>query len=299
MTPANTRGAPHIFWGQRIYVMGGHLFRIANGRSIRAIPPKRAAISHLRRDNILATACDLSEEVYHPALTEQDAYVLDLSHDVRVALGQRSCRGKLYNTVAFCGTDSLNDWLYNLMMWMVWHNGTDGRVHAGFCRKWRAVRSKVICALSRLSCRRILITGHSLGGALATIATSDIARELPHRHVYTITFGSPRCADVKFHSRPRPPNLIRFIRCVHSGDFVQLFPPLPGYVHPGCAEVVIVGPDRRDDRDISVEGQDCELWLQLQRTWRGRFRLEHHQMFAYRRAIALGDVRASREGRKI
>ena len=276
--------------------MGRALRTMWSVRTPRLAPPRRKAMHGPRRSTLMATACDLSEEVYLPTIAPNDVFVADVAADVRVALGQRVCAGRRYCTVAFCGTESLNDWLYNLMLWMVERgDGSEGRVHAGFCRKWAAVSCKVIAALERIGCGRVLVTGHSLGGALATIASVDIARALPDVRVHAYTFGAPRCADTRFYAAPAPANLEKLVRCVHAGDFVHMFPPLPGYAHPPTAEVVFVGtraylardPVARDD----AAGESAHaLWSQLQRAWRGRFGLDHHQMFAYRRAVLTGDI---------
>lgn len=261
----------------------------------RCIASKRASISRMRRASLIATACDLSLEVYEPTITDEDVYVCDIATDVRVGLGTRVCEGKRYTTVTFCGTESLNDWFFNLMLWLVVRDdGTEGRVHAGFCCKWKAVRTKIIDGVRRLGVKRVLITGHSLGGALASIAAIDIARALPRTEVTAYTFGAPRCGDGRFHGAPLPRNIVTFVRCVHAGDVVESFPPLPGYAHPTYARLLVVGRNASRSSAVAIDAE-CglfthALWLQLQRLWRGRFRLEHHQIFAYRRAILTNDL---------
>lgn len=247
-------------------------------------------------------ACDLASEVYRPTRADDDVYVCDLGANVRVALGRRACKGRTYSTVAFCGTECWHDWLFNLMLWMVGQeDGIEGRVHAGFCRKWKSVQPKVIRVLKELDCRKIVVVGHSLGGALATISANDIARALPTKFVHAVTFGAPRCANAGFHSAPRPANLARFIRCVHVGDFVHYLPPFPGYEHPQDAEVVIVGSRGDDSRGTGVTCEECThpLWEQLQRAWRGRLKIEYHQIFAYRRAITMGDIKPRSESERV
>jgi len=257
------------------------------------VAPTRKRASRRRRSDLLATACDLASEVYHPARADGEIYLVDISTDIRVAIGERVCDGQVYATVAFCGTESITDWMYNLMLWMVGQDGgVEGRVHAGYCRKWKSVGPKVTKALARTRHRRVLIAGHSLGGALATIACNSIARSLPHLEVSAFTFGAPRCADSTYHSAPLPPNVASFVRCVHAGDIVHMFPPIPGYAHPRCADVVTVGRASHTPLQPPCDADSCShaLWQQLLRAWRGRLRLEHHQMFSYRRAIAVGDI---------
>ena len=277
-------------------LMGQLSYTACKGRVPRHIAPKRVHVSRSRCTSLLLTACNLSQEVYQPTKTDADMYVSDLKADVRVNIGKRICGRTQYCTVAFSGTESLNDWLYNLMMWMVGQEyGIEGRVHAGFCSKWRAVRCKVINVLKKIGTTDILVTGHSLGGALATIASFDLARTLPDRRVFAYTFGAPRCADYKFHSSFPPRNLVHFVRCIHAGDFVHMFPPLPGYVHPHMADLLVVGQSAHTNRKVDLsenrgEWHTSALWQQLQRAWRTRLKLEHHRIFSYRRAIVLGDM---------
>lgn len=260
----------------------------------RHVTPRRAAVSHPRRNALIATACDLSEEVYHPRKTQEDFFVSDVATDVRVSMGVRVCDSKRYCTVAFCGTESLNDWLYNFMLWTVGQgDGMPGRVHAGYWRKWTSVRTRVVRSLLRLKPKRVLVTGHSLGGALASMACGDIARALPNVSVYSYTFGAPRCADAEFYARDPPPNLVNFVRCVHAGDVIHNFPPLPGYVHPERAQLLVVGRSTCRTRPEPCHRSPVAahpLLVQLQSLWRFNQHLEHHLMFSYKRAIAMDDI---------
>lgn len=44
----------------------------------------------------------------------------------------------------------------------------------------------------------VALAGHSLGGALATLAAYDLAAELGLSHVQCITFGAPRVGNSVF-----------------------------------------------------------------------------------------------------
>ena len=76
------------------------------------------------------------------------------------------------------------------------------------------------------------ITGHSLGGALATIAAALLAeRGKPVQGVYT--FGSPRVGDSAFASLLES-RLSRIYRIVNNNDIVTRVPPRSfGYDHVG------------------------------------------------------------------
>lgn len=118
------------------------------------------------------------------------------------------------------------------------------RVHAGFQDAYASVRHRVRSALDAAICAgapaTLLITGHSLGGALATLCAVDVAESWaqapPVQHPPRIvlhTFGSPRVGDATFVSRlaVHVPTALRFV----SG--LDLVPSAPlvatGYAHAG------------------------------------------------------------------
>ena len=129
--------------------------------------------------------------------------------------------------VAFRGTESVADWFGNLNVLSV-ERGM-GSVHQGFSNAYDDVHSRLESVLTSLDAggRRVVLTGHSLGGALATIAAAEFESQLPNMMVYT--FGQPRTAksdfqtsfDTKFHDR--------FFRFVNEDDIVTRVP--PGYQH--------------------------------------------------------------------
>ena len=138
--------------------------------------------------------------------------------------------------VVFRGTQVTARWSWddiftNFRMRMgQWHGG--GRAHGGYMRALDAVWNDLIPILNS-SARPFIYTGHSLGGALATLA-STIA---PYAdEVYT--FGSPRVGDrecVEMVSRP-------FFRIVNSMDIAPRFPSiLGGYRHPSGTRFHLVG----------------------------------------------------------
>ncbi len=94
---------------------------------------------------------------------------------------------------------------------MDWTNlvvsGHEVKIHKGFMHQYSAICAKMFEALLKLdqnSFDEIIFTGHSLGGALATIAavfvkTSKINR-LINKPIKLHTFGCPRVGDIGFNS---------------------------------------------------------------------------------------------------
>lgn len=71
----------------------------------------------------------------------------------------------------------------------------------------------------------LVLTGHSLGGALATLAASVLRPDL------LVTLGSPRVGDAAFAATL---DGIRIVRLKHCADLVTTVPPTAlGYQHVG------------------------------------------------------------------
>lgn len=109
-------------------------------------------------------------------------------------------------------------------------------VHTGFSSAYLSVRREVVesvMALYRERPRPIWLTGHSLGGALATLCSYDLARRVavPAEEISVVTFGAPRVGNAAF--REVYNNLIpRHWRVVLASDVVTKLPKL-GYLHVG------------------------------------------------------------------
>jgi hypothetical protein len=93
--------------------------------------------------------------------------------------------------LVFRGTSGrLTNWLVNLDMVMrPWSAG--GKVHRGFKSSFLKLWDTIATALEAIN-KPLFYTGHSLGGALATLAASL------HHPQAVYTFGSPRIGDAAF-----------------------------------------------------------------------------------------------------
>lgn len=100
--------------------------------------------------------------------------------------------------IIFPGTDGARDWqtntTFNSLVSPYQGEGYQGkvRVHRGFYQAYLSVREEV---LKVANCdRKLILAGHSAGGAIAQIAAVDINYQLD-KPVETITFGSPACGN--------------------------------------------------------------------------------------------------------
>lgn len=129
--------------------------------------------------------------------------------------------------VCFRGTQGVEDWISNLHLA---EQATEfGMVHGGFLQGYLDINQQIERALSTsLAGKQIVLAGHSLGGALATIAASEWRDKYDIRSIYT--FGQPAVGDRKFR-RSMDIFTDRFFRVVNDDDIVTRIP--PPYKHVG------------------------------------------------------------------
>src|ERR1043165_923451 len=98
--------------------------------------------------------------------------------------------------VAFKGTTRLGDWSINLDTVTVRPSEDVTRIHSGFYDAWQTLRPYIESELTRCGFandppKAILVTGHSLGGAVALIAGNELhRRRFPVTTIFT--YGQPR-----------------------------------------------------------------------------------------------------------
>ena len=131
--------------------------------------------------------------------------------------------------VAFRGTESIGNVLTDVKTALIRHGIFPGLVHLGFAHATDAVYPTVRVLLTALDRRLpILVTGHSLGGAMATLVAHRLLVEgFPVRAVYT--YGSPRPGDRSFRDAYRVHNY----RFVNNNDLVPHLPLRWCYHHVG------------------------------------------------------------------
>lgn len=140
--------------------------------------------------------------------------------------------------VAFRGTDEIADWLDNIKARAVGH--ALGRVHRGFHEALWDVWPAMIRAVDDWQPKRknskhlpIWLTGHSLGGAMATLAAAQLIEEdRPFYGLYT--YGSPRTGDRDFARTYNIEAASRTFRFQNNNDIVTRVPArLMNYSHVG------------------------------------------------------------------
>lgn len=150
--------------------------------------------------------------------------------------------------VAFRGTDpgEIADWETNLQKTPV--AGPLGLVHGGYLAAVELLWPRITASLQRMRDREqsLLLTGHSMGGALAVVAAAKFAADgtIPLAGLYT--FGQPGVAEPGFETELASRIEGRYFRFVNSIDMVpgifdgtftsggqQLFIDRGGRIHTG------------------------------------------------------------------
>ena len=127
---------------------------------------------------------------------------------------------KAMTVLAFRGTEKkLGDWKTDLRVAL--RDVGAGRIHSGFVGAYQQVRPAIEAAIEREVKKkrdvRLFVTGHSLGGALAVVATRFLPAE---RLAACYTFGSPRVGDRELSKVFRTP----IYRVVNASDAVPRVP---------------------------------------------------------------------------
>ncbi len=158
--------------------------------------------------------------------------------------------------LAFRGTQQVQDWMTNLdaVTTPVSSSAGDtlGHVHKGFNGAFLSVRRRIEELLAGDEDLPLFITGHSLGGALATLATWYLPG---HSLAACYTFGAPRVGDSGLIDRFRTP----IYRIVNGVDPVPFVPPSGRAVsfakHALRLVGTLIGPvERAADRLVKYQG---------------------------------------------
>jgi triacylglycerol lipase len=135
----------------------------------------------------------------------------------------------------FRGTLTGTEWIRNLNTSLTPYTKKEyGSVHAGFLQTYASLREAITRALSGLDRRRkVVVAGHSLGAALATLLAPDIEL-IPRGTVEALyTFASPRVGDNGFVSAFNESFSNRSFRITNTSDIVTSIPfpaPVAGIV---------------------------------------------------------------------
>lgn len=148
------------------------------------------------------------------------------------------------------------------------------KIHTGFINEYRALKKEFSSLYGRIEAKYqagwyILITGHSLGGALATLCTIDILLNMTaikSNRVALITYGSPRVGNKEFAGWIDRAELKMNIRVEVEGDVIVSLPDqsFGAYVHRG--ELIQI-KCTRSGYEVSPNNHNCGEIVPVEVPW--------------------------------
>lgn len=148
--------------------------------------------------------------------------------------------------MAFRGTISSGNGVTDMRMYLkeISLNGIQAKVHEGF---WDSITDPATSSLNRSIHTflvahqqpgdKLLLTGHSLGGAQATLIAAILTSESSYDVTAVVTFGSPKVGNQQFvdmFSSLASSKGYQSYRVAKIGDSITAFPPAGDYVHVCC-----------------------------------------------------------------
>ena len=172
-------------------------------------------------------------------------------------LVSRKCEG--HTILAVEGTNETTDWITNLKFLIKRDD-----CHRGFKNNANRTLAELVVAYEGLDPKRkLVIAGHSLGGATATLI-ADLLWESGNKNIALVTAGSPRPGGRRLRRRIKDLEHLRF---VHGNDIVPGTPPwLAGFVH---TDKRIHLPDEVDTRFDGVADHNMGDYVTAARKWLG------------------------------
>ncbi|KAI9307397.1 Alpha/Beta hydrolase protein [Cunninghamella echinulata] len=143
--------------------------------------------------------------------------------------------------LAFRGTNSIRSAITDLNFVLSAYPPIKGaKVHPGFYNSYIEVQKTVLNTMDSLLKKypgyRVDVTGHSLGGAQAELATLDLFQrfqQLTPDNLRLYTVGQPRVGNPNYAAYFLSTKIGK-IRTVHESDLVPHLPPMAsGYLHTG------------------------------------------------------------------
>jgi pimeloyl-ACP methyl ester carboxylesterase len=185
--------------------------------------------------------------------TPDDNRGMVLSSKAALVLVFRGTRLQVHNLLDAAEVMLLNQndlWIDGRFLPAVHQAG--GKVHAGFLKAFTEIAGRLdLIVKARRPEQTLWLTGHSMGGALATLGAAHFGRETV-QGLYT--YGCPRVGDAAF-ARVLP--LETHVRFVHRDDWVPTGPPeFLGYVHAGTLHQVTGSPPRNLLQDLTTGAKE-------------------------------------------
>lgn len=182
----------------------------------------------LNVDDILS--CDIDGEVVLSGTN---------SRDIEYGVVAEHSRRRIY--VVFRGSESLTDWYHDLIVSKVCLDEVSNvKVHKGGYLQlnedgvYTDIKNVILELLSdpKYKDYQVYVTGHSLGGMLATLFTYILAKQESNMNLVCISFASPRVGNKGFRRDFDSLDNVTHFRCFNTRDVVTYVPNFR-YYHVG------------------------------------------------------------------
>lgn len=141
--------------------------------------------------------------------------------------------------ITFRGTQTEREWLadFDIQTIKFPYVSKECFIHEGIFKIYQSCRDTILTHLNKLSPEKeVLITGHSLGGALSTLLTLDSIHSTKFTNIQHCSFASPKVGDIHFKKLFHN-TVTSSLRFVNIYDLIPLLPPSltksnkPTYTH--------------------------------------------------------------------
>jgi hypothetical protein len=141
------------------------------------------------------------------------------------------CDGNKDNTawLIYRGTSNLQEWIqdftYNQVPYKNW-----GLIHEGFWNIYKNTRDKILHELHAMKAKKVIVSGHSLGGGVAILTGVDLYQSGYDVEIYT--FASPRVGNSDYCNKVNSIGT-KVYRIVNTVDIVPTVPfgAVPNFKH--------------------------------------------------------------------
>lgn len=156
-------------------------------------------------------------------------YIID-NNGLRVLMGYHIYSKKAF--ISFRGSENIKNWINNVKFIMVYPYNLDLKIgiEMGFHNLLNYIKEDIYKNLEELVLEtknnEIMITGHSLGGALGTLFALDILLNNNSQYIidYLVTFGSPRVGNKYLYNYFKNSSILNSYRVTHANDIVPHLP---------------------------------------------------------------------------
>ncbi|XP_066380262.1 lipase-like isoform X2 [Miscanthus floridulus] len=164
---------------------------------------------------------------------EMTCIIVDVQNCLQAFVGVDHNLNAIIVSIRGTQENSVQNWIKDIIWKQVnlnYPNMPNAKVHIGFYSSYNntvlrpAITNAVRKARKLHGHSNIIVTGHSMGGAIASFCALDLAMSFGSNNVHLMTFGQPRVGNAAFASYFAK-YVTNTIRMTHERDIVPHLPP--------------------------------------------------------------------------